>query len=148
MTVIFLYAVVACSACKRLRVIDLHTQQSACPYCSHSDVHKELQMLYRGRTQEHARQALGKLTGFTGDGLARRHADPKTDPLSTLCYEYEHASGLENKMEVMAKGLTKIYGTFTLAEVETVDPKYGAKMLKGMLVNCYVAEVAPGRYQG
>ncbi|MFA6642484.1 MAG: hypothetical protein WCS40_03680 [Methanomethylophilus sp.] len=143
-----MYAVVACSACKRLRVVDLHTKQSACPYCSHEDVHKDLQPFYRGRTQDHARQALGKLTGFTGDGMARKHADPNTDPFSSLVYKYEHTAGLDSKMAVLAEGLTKIYGTFTLVEVEAVDPKNGPKMLKGMLAECYIAEVAYGRYKG
>lgn len=143
-----MYAVVLCPGCKRYRIIDLHQQTSACPYCGAEQAHKELQLLCRCRTQEHARENLGKLTGFTGDGLARKHADPRTDPLSSLVYEYEHTSALEDKMALLAKGLTKIYGTFTLAEVEQVDPRNAERMLKAMLVDCYVSEVSYGHYRG
>ena len=141
-----MWGVVACTACKRKRIADLSSKDSACPYCGNRDEHRTLAVLHRSRDQADARAALGAATGFSGNAEKRRPS-PGIDPLSSLIYEYEHTSGLEARLEVLAKGLTGIYGEFTLEDVEKVEPKRAEQMLGKMLADCYVHETRYGRYR-
>lgn len=140
-----MYAVVACNACKRKRVIDLSTRHSKCPYCENQDTNKDLQILYRSEDQSMARAALSQLTGFSKPPEKKKPSED-TDPLSTLVYRYEHCRDLDMKLEILAEGLTRIYGTFTEENVLEVDPKNGEKMMKKMLVDGFAHEVKYGRY--
>lgn len=68
------------------------------------------------------------------------------DPYSTLEYRYERTRSIEEKMEVLSKGLTEVYGEFTFEDLEKIEPKHAEKILKAMLVNGYVHETKYGRY--
>lgn len=150
-----LYAVVQCNECRRPRIVDLTTVHSSCPYCGNTDTVGDLRVLVRTRTQEKARQELLKLTsssmmtGFDGklESPRPKHARRSTDPWSTLERDYQLARGLDEKMNVMANGLTKVFGEFTEEDVLRLDPDKGSRMLAMMLERCIVHEVAYGRYK-
>lgn len=141
-----MFAVVTCPGCKRMRIVDLSAKTSECAFCGTKSVVKELQPVCRCRTQETAREHLAKLTGSAG-GIEPKHARRSTDPYSTLERDYEKAHSLEDKMEVMSKGLTRIYGEFTEDDVVRLDPKHGKKLLGMMLAECIVHETKYGRYK-
>ncbi|MBO4502436.1 MAG: hypothetical protein J5707_02115 [Candidatus Methanomethylophilus sp.] len=140
-----MYAVVSCPDCNRYRVIDVSTKNSTCPYCGRKADNKLLKFYYKSDDLEAVRAAQNQLTGFTGS-IEKKHASPDTDPYSTLEYRYEHCHSLEEKMDVLAKGLTEVYGEFTFENLEKIEPKHAEKMLKAMLVNGYVHETKYGRY--
>ena len=140
-----MYAVVSCPDCKRYRIIDAATKQSSCPYCGTRSENALLRFYYKSDDLEMVRAAQNQLTGFTGS-TEKRHASPDTDPYSTLEYRYEHCHSLEEKMDVLSKGLTQVYREFTFEDLEKIEPKHAEKMLKAMLVNGYVHETKYGRY--
>lgn len=142
------YAVTPCG-CGRLRVIDLHTETSSCPYCGRTVNHSVVKKLYADDDQRAVRDVLAQLTGFETpeeDREARKRIE-EADPFSSLVYKYECCSDIELRMEILAKGLTELYGTFTLEDVKKVDEKDGEKVLKAMVAQCMVYEPKPGRYK-
>ena len=65
-----------------------------------------------------------------------------------MIYKYEHTSDLDEKMVILAKGLTKVKGTFTLEDVqEIVGERNAEKYVAAMMDRCYIAEVRPGQYK-
>ncbi|AIZ56767.1 hypothetical protein Mpt1_c08910 [Candidatus Methanoplasma termitum] len=139
------YAIVSCGKCKRQRMIDRSATSSKCPYCSTSAEHKGLAVIFEDKDQNVVRDVLTGMHPF--DVPEKKRSKIDHDPLSTLIYKYEHASDLEEKMELLSKGLTKIYDTFTIADVEKIDEKNAEKMLKAMSERGYVHEVKYGRYR-
>ena len=141
-----MYGVVACSKCGRKRVADLSSEKSTCPYCGKSDKNATLDVFYKNSDAEAVRAAFSGITGYSG-GTEKKHADPMTDPYSSLVYRYEHCRSLDEKLTVLSEGLTKIYGTFTLEDIMKIEPKNAEKYLGSMLEKCYAHEVKYGQYR-
>lgn len=142
------YAVTPCS-CGRLRVIELSSESSVCPYCGKTIKNKNARKLYSDTDSKAVRDALAQLTGFETpqEDLELKRRIEEADPISTLEYKYEGCSNMEQKMELLAQGLTEIHGSFTLEDVKEIDERYAEKVLKGMIAQCIVFEAEPGRYK-
>ncbi len=147
-----MYGIVICSMCGRARVIDLSSKSSSCPYCGNPEKTDKMVVVYKHRDQDNVRQALGQAAGFEmpdpKEEEAKKRRIEKADPYSTMIYKYEHATDLDEKMEILAKGLTKSKGTFTLEDIqEIVGEKNAEKYIAAMMDRCYIAEVRPGQYK-
>lgn len=142
------FAVTPCN-CGRLRVIDLSSETSGCPYCGRTVNHSVVKKLYVDEDQSTVRSALVQLTGFEmpEESPEVKKRIEEADPFSTLVYRYEECPDVGLKMEILAEGLTELYGTFTLEDVKRVDDKDGEKILRGMITQCIVFEPEPGRYK-
>lgn len=132
--------------------MDKETKSSSCPYCSNTEETDRMVFIFECNDQETARKALGQASGFEsadpGAEKARKRRIEKADPYSTMIYKYEHASNLDEKMFILAKGLTKVKGTFTLDDVrEIVGERNAEKYVAAMLERCYIIEVGLGRYR-
>lgn len=143
-----MYAVTPCSNCRRLRIIDLKTISSNCPSCGSACEHARAEVLYQSDKQSDAREALGHYSGFVPEKKDNREKIAEADPHSTLVYRYEHGATQEEKMEILAKGLTSLYKTFTVEDVRSVEPKNPEKLLAAMHDAGFVAEVSHGRFKG
>lgn len=140
-----MFAVISCLKCSRKRVVDLSVCKSTCPYCGARSNVSDHRIYYQSEDPAMVRAALNQITGFT-EFPEKKKPSADTDPYSTLEYEYEHCHGLEEKMEVLSRGLTKVYGEFTFEDIEKLEPKNAEKILKAMLVQGYVHETKYGRY--
>ena len=141
-----MYGIVQCFSCSRPRIIEHKGKTSECPYCGNKDPVKDMKVHFRSDDQAEIRAAFNRFTGFEGS-IEKKRARSDTDPYSSLVYRYEHCSSLDEKMEVLSKGLTELYGTFTLEDVEKLEPKNAEKMLKAMLDGCIVYETKYGHYK-
>jgi RNA polymerase subunit RPABC4/transcription elongation factor Spt4 len=139
-----MYAIISCGKCKRRRIIDRSSPSSVCPFCGRTEEHKGLRVIFENRDQNAVREMLMKTQSIEKPKKKIPGADP--DPLSTLIYKYENCRDVQSRTELLSKGLTGIYGTFTLEDVERVDEKNAEKLLNTMLELCLVHEVRPGRY--
>ncbi len=139
------YGIITCRKCKRNRIIDLSSTSSKCPYCSVTDEHKGLKIIFEDNNQSVVRDALSQLYAF--DMPEKKRPGIDHDPLSTLIYRYEKCSDLQERMIILSKGLTDIYDTFTIDDIDKVDPKNADKLLKSMLDQCLIYEVKYGRYR-
>ena len=87
------------------------------------------------------------------DADSKQYPEPRKksmkdhDPLSTMIYEYEHASGTIEKLTVIADGLTKIKSSFTVSDVEELFPREGEKMVRMMISGGIVIELGYGEYR-
>lgn len=142
-----MYSVAPCPGCNRLRIVDNNMLTSDCPYCGKNSEHRTLKKLYSDEDQTACRDAMSKLYGFVPDKKDNKERIEKADPHSTLVYRYERCKSIDEKIDVLSKGLTELYGTFTLQDLEGIDPKNAKKLLETMCDGCYVAEVRPGRYK-
>ena len=148
-----MYVLAVCRGCGRGRVVDKSSKSSTCPYCNRSERTDKLHVIFECKDQETAREALGQAAGFEApnpkDEKAKKRRIEKADPYSTMIYRYEHSTDLDEKMQILAKGLTKIKGTFTIEDVEEiVGEKNAEKYIAAMMDRCYIAEVRPGQYKG
>ena len=143
-----MYGLCQCSLCHRPRIVDESQDTSACPHCSYVEKVKDLTFFYESRDQGAVRDALSQATGFVApDTSEERKAIAESDPYSTMIYRYEHTSDLDEKMEILAKGLTAIQGSFTLEDVEEIVGKRAEKMVSAMLDRCMISEFKLGRYR-
>jgi hypothetical protein len=105
-----------------------------------------MRAIFQSESQNEAREALSELSGFVPSrGPKQQTLD--SDPLSTLVYRYERCRDPHERLELLAKGLTGIFGTFDEADIAQVDPKGPEKLLKAMLDLCMAYEVKYGRYR-
>ena len=148
-----LYGLSICSRCGRARVIDKSSKSSSCPYCGNTERTDKMVFIYECRAQETARKAWGEAAGCEApspkEERAKKRKIEKADPYSTMIYKFENSTDLDEKMQIIAKGLTKIKGTFTIEDVaEIVGDKHAEKYVSAMMDRCYIAEVRPGQYKG
>jgi hypothetical protein len=141
-----MFAVVACGKCKRYRMIDRSSLSSVCPFCNENGEHRYMRVIFQDKSQAEVRGALAELSGFVPE-KENKQRTLDSDPFSTLVYRYEHCSDITEKLEILAKGLTEIFGTFSEEEISKVDPKNPEKLLSAMLELCIAHEVKYGRYR-
>ena len=123
---------------------DLRNGTSACPYCNAVSDTSKMRVLFSANDQNDVRNALNSMDPSEYPERKRRTADP--DPLSTLVYVYEHTTGTEEKLTVLAEGLTRIKGHFTEEDVEELFPGEGEKMIKMMISADIIIEIKFGTF--
>ena len=138
-----MFAAVVCPKCGRNRVTDLDNRTTTCPYCNASSETKSLIILFRGESANDVRDALVRKAGIVEEEKVR---GPDPDPMSTLEYNYGRAKGLD-KYTVLAEGLTKINGTFTLSDVRSFEPSKADKIIDDMMNMLIIIEERPGKYR-
>jgi len=104
----------------------------------------EMKVLFSDKDQSVVRRAFSDSDSSKYPEPRKKGKDP--DPLSTLVYECEHASGIE-RLAILAKGLTDIKQNFTEDDVEELFPGEGGKLMKQMIASDTVIEVSHGRFK-
>lgn len=144
-----MYGLTICGVCRRPRVADKSYSTSTCPYCNVSERTKNLIFFYESSDINDVRRALSEATGFEApDNSAKKKRIEESDPYSTMIYKFEHTSDLDEKLEILAEGLTSIKGTFTLEDIEEIVGGRAEKFVSAMLDRCIIAEIKPGIYKG
>ena len=138
-----MFAIITCS-CGKKRIIDLSDKITKCPWCGTQKRTADAAIIYKSTDQAEVRRRFDAVTGFIP---TEKKMDENIDPMSTLAYKVEHTSDINGKMELIAEGLTRIKGTFTLEDVEELVPGKGEQYLKLMLTTCTAYEVGYGKYK-
>lgn len=139
-----MYGIITCSGCKRNRIIDLSVSSTACPYCGKKVDTKIAAVLFSHADQNVVRDVFDASSGFTAEKKEER---TDSDPLSTLAYRVDRCTDVETKMKIIADGLTEIFGSFTVKDVEGLVYKDGKKYVRAMLESCIIHETEYGRYR-
>lgn len=126
-------------------MIDRSVATSECPYCGRAVEHKGARIFFEDRDQDTVREALTQATGPVREAPEEHLPDP--DPHSTLVYRYEHCTDPDSRLEVLAEGLREIYGTFTLDDLRSIDPKNAERLLSALLETCLASEIRYGVYR-
>ena len=144
-----MYGLALCGVCRKPRVVDKSKATTTCPYCNANEKTKNLIYFFESPNQDDVRLALSQATGFTKpDESEKRRKIEETDPYSTMIFRYEHCSDLDEKLCIIAEGLTAIQGSFSLEDVrKIVGDKYAEKYVSAMLDRCIAAEVRIGVYK-
>ena len=141
-----MYGIVLCTSCKRKRIIDLSSERSVCPYCSKADAVGKMTVLFADRSQSVVRDVFNRADSSKYPDPRKRCGEDH-DPVSTLIYRYEHASGTFGKLTTLAKGLTDIRKEFSEYDIEELFPGKGEQMLKQMISADIVIEIRFGWYK-
>lgn len=147
------FALIQCSLCGRGRIVSLSDSASTCPWCGYEERNGRARIVMESDDQAELRAALARATGVDGmvptaeEVRERRRRIAEADPESTLAYRYEHAADLDERMEVLAEGLTELRGEFTLEDVREFEPRRAERMLEAMLARGFVHETGHGRYR-
>ena len=139
-----MYGIVICPKCGRKRIADIRCETSVCPYCSASSLISKMTVLFSDNSQAVVRSVFESADSSKYPEPRKKRDDP--DPLSTLVYEYEHASGTLEKLMVLAGGLTKIKGSFTEDDIVELFPGKGERMIETMMSEGIIIELTHGRY--
>lgn len=143
-----MFALTRCGVCHRPRVMDLSRKESSCPYCGCVQETSDLPRYFQSESQGEVRDAMARGVGFfPPDTSFKKERIAETDPYSTMVYRYEHCSDLEERMTILAEGLTAIKGEFTLDDLRDIAGDRAERMLSAMLDRCIVSEVRIGRYR-
>ncbi len=143
-----MYGLTQCGVCRRPRIVDRLRSESTCPYCGCVQNTRDLVCHFESANQDAVREALAQATGYIPlDTMKKRRKIDEVDPYSTMVYRYEHCSDLEEKMVILAEGLTAIKGTFTLDDVREVAGDRAEKMVAAMLDRCIISEVRVSVYK-
>ncbi|MBR7153366.1 MAG: hypothetical protein IKD00_06470 [Candidatus Methanomethylophilaceae archaeon] len=128
--------------------MDRSGRESDCPYCGYRCRNCELRFFFESDDQKEARAALHRGTGFEApDDSEKRKRIREADPQSTLMHRYEQCTDMEERMTVLANGLTEIHGMFTMDHVREFAGSKAEKMVAAMLDQCIVREVRHGLYR-
>lgn len=147
------YGLTLCGACRRPRIVDRTVSTSTCPYCGCSERVGKLNFFFTSDNQKDVREALSRATGADDcmpdpeEERSKRKRIEDADPFSTMVYRYEHASDMDERMEILSAGLTAIKGEFTLDDVREAAGAKAEKILSAMLDRGYVFESKPGFYR-
>ena len=143
-----MYGLALCGICRRPRVADKSFATSTCPYCNASEKTKDLVFYFESPDQDVVRQALSQATGFVPpDMVQKRTRIEEADPYSTMVFQYEHCSDLDEKLTILAEGLTRINGSFTLDDIREIVGDKAERYVSAMLDRCIAAEVRIGVYK-
>ncbi len=142
-----MYRLTQCWVCRRPRIVDKSKSKSECPYCGYVQKTRDLAYYFESTDQDAVREALVQTTGYIPPDAKKRRRIAEAEPYSTMVYRYEHCSNLEEKMVILAEGLTAIKGTFTLDDVREVAGDRAEKMVAAMLDRCIIFEVRIGVYR-
>lgn len=141
-----MYGIVLCTSCKRKRIVSLSAERTVCPYCSKADAVGKMTVLFSDRSQSVVRDVFSSADSSKYPE-PRKRSENDHDPVSTLVYRYEHASGTFEKLTVLARGLTDIRNEFTELDVEELFPGKGEQMMKQMISADIVIEIRFGWYK-
>lgn len=147
------YGLGLCGACRKPRIVDRSFETTTCPYCGCTERTGKLQFFFTSDSQSEVREALSKATGaeeidlLVTDRADQRRRIGSADPHSSLVYRYEHASDIEEKMEILSEGLTGLKGEFTLEDVKEVAGTKAERMLAAMLDRGLCYETRNGFYR-
>ena len=141
-----MYGIVLCPGCGRKRIIDTGCKTSVCPYCNSSSPIGKMTLLFSDKDQSVVRKVFENADASKYPAARERSAEDP-DPLSTLVFEYEHTSGMLEKLTVLALGLTKIYGEFTEDDVSENFSGNAKQMIRVMIAHGIVIESSCGRYK-
>ncbi len=103
--------------------------------------------MYEDRDQRACRDAIAYMHKTDLDTKKDTNVIEMADPHSTLIYRYEHCKTIEEKLEILSKGLSGLKGTFTIEDLEDVDPKNAKKLLRAMCEGGYIIETKPGEFR-
>lgn len=121
-----MYAAVVCSRCQRARAVDLRDKTARCQ-CGYQMKLEETRKLFESHDQREVAAAVAKLNAEMSGGLEewqRMALDASKavsdDTFSKIVSEASSVSEVQERLEVVARGLTNSLGSFTMKEFEKI----------------------------
>ncbi|MFA7341929.1 MAG: hypothetical protein WCY65_02005 [Candidatus Methanomethylophilaceae archaeon] len=137
-----MFAVVVCPGCRKPRGIKLSSQKSACPRCGRVIEVRKALIHFQSPDVREIKAFINALSDFSPPVKEEESRDPWVALQDKIKAERDP----EERLCVIASGLSEILGTFTVIDVERVVPGKGEAYLRLMVENALVLEASPDRY--
>ena len=135
-----MFGIVSCPGCHKDRMIDLSSGTTSCPFCGKRYDTDRLQVKFKHPDQNVVRDVM---TG-SEDVPTSEDAD---NPMKGLAYQVSHTNDPGMKMVVIADGLDRIYGEFTVDMIDELVPGKGERFAEAMLESCMIYEIGYGQFR-
>ncbi|MCL1984538.1 MAG: hypothetical protein FWG58_03970 [Methanomassiliicoccaceae archaeon] len=127
-------------------MIDLGCETSVCPFCGAACLTRTMTVFFSDKSQSVVRKVFSDADSAKYPERRKKSSEDR-DPMSTLIYRCENASGVLERLIVLADGLTRIKGQFTVGDVEELFPGEGERMIKMMISGGIIIELGYGEYK-
>ena len=121
-----MYGVVVCSRCRKARAVDLRSKTARCQ-CGNQINLKEARKFFESSDQREVASAVGRLNAEIGGGIEEweklagdASKEEVSDVYSRIVSDASDATEVQERMEIVARGLTNAFGSFTKNEMEKV----------------------------
>ncbi len=121
-----MYGVVVCSRCRKARAVDLRDKTARCQ-CGYQMKLKETKKFFESSDQREVAAAVARLNAEMKGGTeeweelaGETSKDEVSDIYSRIVAEASEATEVQERLEIVARGLTQIFGSFTKEEMEKV----------------------------
>lgn len=138
-----MFAVVVCPGCRKPRGIKLSSQKSTCPRCGRVIEVRKALIHFQSPDVREIKAFINAMSDFSPPVKEEECRDPWIAMQDRIKSERDP----EERLFVIASGLSEILGTFTVEDVERVVPGKGEAYLRLMVDHVIVLETSPGRYQ-
>lgn len=148
-----MFGAVICSRCGRAKAVDLRHKASRCQ-CGCLLKLNEMRKFFKSASQREVAKAVADLNariqgGYEDLSPKRPRKDPH-DPYSRIASEVSSLTGVNERLEVVARRLTDLLGFFTAQEFEKVARMLGIKdaepRLRLLMRENIIYEPRPGVY--
>ncbi|MCK4443269.1 MAG: DUF1922 domain-containing protein [Thermoplasmata archaeon] len=121
-----MYGVVVCSRCRKARAVDLRSKTARCQ-CGYQMKLKETKKFFESSDQREVAAAVARLNAEMEGGIeeweelvGETSGDEVSDIYSKIVADASDASEVQERLEIVARGLTDTFGSFTKKELEKV----------------------------
>lgn len=137
-----MFAVVVCPGCRKPRGIKLSSQKSTCPRCGRSIEVRKALVHFKSPDAREIKEFIGTMSGYSPP--VEKDSE---DPWSNLRDKAVAERDPEERLSIIASGLSRMLGTFDSEDIERLIPDKGESYLRLMVDHALVLETSPGRYQ-
>ncbi len=152
-----MYGAVVCSRCERARAVDLRDKTARCQ-CGYQMKLKETRKLFESDDQREVAAAVAKLNAEMAGGfeeweeLAIDASRMVTDDLfSNIASKAASANEVQERLEVVARGLTENLGSFTIREfgkvLRMLNLRDAEECVQALLRENIIYEPEPGVFR-
>lgn len=149
-----MYGVVVCSRCRKARAVDLRSKTARCQ-CGNQIKLKEAKKFFESSDQREVASAVGRLNAEIGGGtkeweklVGDASIEEISDVYSRIVSDASDVSEVQERMEIVARGLTNALGSFTKKEMEKVLRMLGMRdvedCVQALLRENIIYEPEPG----
>jgi len=152
-----MYGVVVCSRCRKARAVDLRTKTARCQ-CGNTLKLKETKKFFESSDQREVASAVARMNAELEGGTEEweKMTDDSSkpdvdDPYAKIVADASSTTNNQERLEIVAKGLTVAFGSFSHLELGKVMRMLGTKdvedCVQALLRENIIYEPEPGVYR-
>ncbi len=152
-----MYGVVVCSRCRKARAVDLRSKTSRCQ-CGNTLKLKETKKFFKSSDQREVASAVARMNAELEGGIEEWEkmiddsSEPdEDDPYAKIVAEASCTTNTQQRLEIVARGLSAAFGEFSHGQLRKVLRMLGTRdvddCVQALLRENVIYEPEPGVYR-